>query len=208
MRPGTGGGKIVADTTAREPAVTDWTTLPDDLPVPDDDGAASHLPGLELPIVRLMGTHGALVDLSALSGRAVVYCYPRTGQPGQPNPEGWDDIPGARGCTPQSCAFRDHHEELTRHGVKHVFGLSTQETEYQREVAERLNLPFPLLSDHRLELARTVKLPTFRVDDLTLLKRMTLIIEDGAISHVFYPVFPPHESARQVTDFLKVHRRA
>lgn len=186
--------------------MTDFTTLPDDLPEPQDDGAAAHLPGLELPIIRLMGTHGRLVDLSSLSGRAVVYCYPRTGRPDAPSPTGWDEIPGARGCTPQSCSFRDHYEELTQHGVSHVFGLSTQDTDYQREAAERLNLPFPLLSDHRLDLARAVRLPTFTVDGMTLLKRITLIIEDGAISHVFYPVFPPHESARHVTEFLKSRR--
>lgn len=187
--------------------MSDWTQLPDNLPTPEDDGGADHLPGLELPVVRLPGTHGRLVDLSALSGRVVVYCYPRTGEPGVPNPDGWDEIPGARGCTPQSCAFRDHHADLTASGVTHVFGLSTQNTDYQREVAERLHLPFPLLSDHALDFTQAVNLPTFEVDGMTLLKRITLIIEDGAIGHVFYPVFPPNRNAADVLSFCQRHPR-
>lgn len=187
--------------------MNDWTQLPEDLPAPEDDGAAAHLPGLELPIVHLPGTHGQVVDLSALSGRAVVYCYPRTGQPGLPNPDGWDEIPGARGCTPQSCGFRDSYEDLRARGVSHIFGLSTQDTDYQREAAERLSLPFPLLSDHFLSFTRAVNLPTFTVDGKTLLKRVTLVIEDGAIEHVFYPVFPPHLNASEVAAFLDRHRR-
>ncbi|WP_051356521.1 peroxiredoxin [Azorhizobium doebereinerae] len=189
-------------------APSDTEALPLDLPVPADDGAAAHLPGLELPIVRLMGTHGHPVDLSDLSGRVVVYAYPRTGRPGEPSPEGWDEIPGARGCTPQSCAFRDSLDDLRSVGIHHVFGLSAQETEYQREAAERLALPFPLLSDHRMEFTRAIRLPTFTMGELTLLKRLTMVIEDGAIAHVFYPVFPPQESARQVVDFLRAHDAA
>lgn len=185
----------------------EWTELPENLPIPENDGAADHLPGLELPIVRLTSTDGRMVDLSSLSGRAVVYCYPRTGEPGVPNPDGWDDIPGARGCTPQSCAFRDHHGDLIAAGVSHVFGLSAQDTVYQREVAERLNLPFPLLSDHALEFARAISLPTFEVSGMTLIKRITLVIEDGAIGHVFYPVFPPHRNAADVLDFCQRHPR-
>ncbi|MEP9378259.1 peroxiredoxin [Aquabacter sp. CN5-332] len=187
--------------------MSDWTQLPDNLPVPEDDGGADHLPGLELPIVRLQGTHGHVVDLSSLSGRVVVYCYPRTGEPGAPNPDGWDEIPGARGCTPQSCAFRDHHADLTASGVTHVFGLSTQNTDYQREVAERLHLPFPLLSDHTLDFTRAINLPTFEAGGMTLLKRITLIIEDGAIGHVFYPVFPPNQNAADVLSFCQRHPR-
>ncbi|MBA4788949.1 MAG: peroxiredoxin [Pseudomonadota bacterium] len=187
--------------------MSDWTQLPETLTAPEDDGAASHLPGLELPIVRLPGTHGQMVDLSALSGRAVIYCYPRTGVPGVPNPDGWDEIPGARGCTPQSCAFRDNFQDLTARGVSHVFGLSTQTTEYQSEAAQRLDLPFPLLSDHLLSFTRRVNLPTFTADGMTLVKRITLVIEDGVITHVFYPVFPPHLNAEEVVAFLDRHRR-
>ncbi len=185
--------------------MNDWTQLPDDLPIPQDDGACAHLPGLELPIVRLPSTEGHMVDLSALSGRVVVYCYPRSGEPGVPNPDGWDEIPGARGCTPQSCAFRDHHADLTAHGVSHVFGVSTQTTEYQKELADRLHLPFPLLSDHALNFANMIGLPTFTVDGMVLLKRLTLVIEDGCVSHVFYPVFPPHENAANVLSFVQRH---
>lgn len=183
--------------------MTEYQSLPDDLPVPEDDGAASHLPGLELPIIRLPATDGREVDLSALSGRAVVYVYPRTGVPGQALPTGWDAIPGARGCTPQSCSFRDHFEDLKSVGVEHVFGLSVQDTVYQQEVAERLELPFPLLSDHRHELAKAISLPTFEVEGMVLLKRITLLIDEGAISHVFYPVFPPGENAAQVLAHLQ-----
>lgn len=183
--------------------MSDFQALPPDLPVPEDDGAAAHLPGLELPIIRLVGTHGGHVDLSDLSGLAVVYAYPRTGHPEVPSPAGWDEIPGARGCTPQSCGFRDHFEDLQSLGVSHVFGLSSQETDYQREAADRLRLPFPLLSDQHFELTRAIRLPTFKVEQMTLLKRITLIIQDGAIAHVFYPVFPPDQSAAQVVSFLR-----
>lgn len=172
-------------------------------PVPEDDGAAAHLPGLELPIIRLMGTHGHPVDLSDLSGRAVVYVYPRTSRPGETPLPGWDDIPGARGCTAQSCAFRDHLDDLRAVGIHHVFGLSAQDTEHQQEAATRLGLPFPLLSDHRLEFARAIRLPTFEAGGLKLLKRITLIVQDGAIAHTFYPVHPPQESAKQVVEFLR-----
>ncbi|MFG1430498.1 peroxiredoxin [Xanthobacter sp. V2C-8] len=186
--------------------MSDFQSLPTDLPAPEDDGAAAHLPGLELPIIRLAATDGRRVDLSALSGKAVVYVYPRTGLPGTALPEGWDAIPGARGCTPQSCAFRDHFEDLRAVGVEHVFGLSVQDTAYQSEAATRLGLPFPLLSDHRRELAGALRLPTFTVDGEVLLKRITLIIDEGAISHVFYPVFPPDENAAQVLAHLKARR--
>ncbi len=184
----------------------DPAELPTDLPVPVDDGAAAHLAGTRLPQVALAATDGSQVDLSALRGRTVVYAYPRTGQPGQPLPEGWDAIPGARGCTPQSCGFRDHFAELERLGVAHLFGLSTQDTDYQREVVERLHLPFPLLSDERLELTRALSLPTFVTSGMTLLKRLTLVIDDGAITKVFYPVFPPDRSAADVIAWLSASR--
>ena len=172
----------------------DWSTLP----APSDDGAARHLPGSRVPSIPLPATDGTTIDLSALRGRVVVYAYPRTGQPGVANPEGWDMIPGARGCTPQSCSFRDHFSELKALGVDHLFGLSTQDTAYQREAAERLHLPFSLLSDEHLRLADAMRLPTFRANGMTLLKRLTLVITDGAVEPVFYPVFPPDRSASDV----------
>ena len=176
----------------------DWSTIP----APQDDGAARHLRGAMLPSLALPATDGKSVDLSKLPGRTVVYAYPRTGKPGVPNPTGWDMIPGARGCSPQSCAFRDHFAELKRLGVAQVFGLSTQDTAYQKEAAERLHLPFPLLSDAAFALARALRLPTFEVDAMTLLKRVTLVIDSGRITHVFYPVFPPDQNAALVVEWL------
>ncbi|MGE3529801.1 MAG: peroxiredoxin [Methyloceanibacter sp.] len=177
-------------------------TLPSDLPRPVDDGACAHLIGMTMPAIMLPSTQGPAVDLAALPpGRTVIYCYPRTGTPGEALPEGWDAIPGARGCTPQACAFRDHHHELEALGAR-VFALSTQTTAYQREMAERLHLPFPVLSDADLRLARALRLPTFAVASMTLIKRLTLIVRDGGIEHVFYPVFPPGESADLVVAWL------
>ena len=173
----------------------------DELPVPEDDGGADHLIGLRLPNNRLMSTSGTEIDLSALVGRSVVYAYPLTGRPDKPLPDGWDMIPGARGCTPQSCSFRDHADELRKLGVTHIFGLSTQDTEYQREAVERLHLPFELLSDADLLLAREMNLPTFEVDGKILLKRLTMVIDEGQIAHYFYPVFPP-DRARDLVDWL------
>jgi len=183
----------------------DLLRLPSDLPVPVDDGMASHLVGLPIPTISLPSTTGQRVDLSALAGRTVVYCYPRTGRPDQELPKGWNLIPGARGCTPQSCAFRDHHRELQALDAR-VFGLSTQDTDYQREAAERLHLPFALLSDARLEFTSAMRLPTFEVESIRLLKRLTLVIRDGTVEQVFYPVFPPDENARQVLSWLLGHR--
>jgi peroxiredoxin len=180
--------------------------LPADLPVPQDDGAARHLPGSRLPSLKLPATDGGEVDLAALAGRTVVYIYPRTGRPGQPPPDGWDAIPGARGCTPQSCSFRDHFAELRQLGVSHLYGLSTQDTDYQREAAERLHLPFPLISDADLRLTGALRLPIFAVDGMTLQKRMVLVIDDGVIAKVFYPVFPPDESAAEVVAWLRSSR--
>jgi peroxiredoxin len=181
----------------------DPTKLPESLPAPVDDGAAAHLLGLRLPSIPLAATDGATVDLAALAGRTVVYIYPRTGVPGVEMPDGWDAIPGARGCTPQSCGFRDHFEELRGLGVRHLFGLSTQDTAYQREMAARLHLPFPVLSDERHAFATALCLPTFEAGGMTLLKRMALVIDDGTVRHVFYPVFPPDRSAQEVVDWLK-----
>src|SRR6186713_2533897 len=153
----------------------DWSAIP----APHDDGAARHLTGARFVSVPLIATTGEHIDLSALAGRTVVYAYPRTGRPGVASPDGWDMIPGARGCTPQSCAFRDHFEEMKKLGVQHLFGLSTQDTDYQREMAERLHLPFPVLSDAELALTRELRLPTFKVGDMNLLKRLTLVLRDG-----------------------------
>ncbi len=183
------------------PGMEDLQRLPADLPEPADDGAADHLPGMRLPPVPLPSTDGGRVDLSALPGTTVVYCYPMTGRPDRDLPRNWDEIPGARGCTPQSCSFRDHHEELCELGAR-VFGLSTQGTGYQREAAERLHLPFALLSDEGLDFARAAGLPTFRVDGTVLTKRLTMILDDGGISKVFYPVFPPNENAQRVVEWL------
>jgi peroxiredoxin len=182
--------------------------LPDDLPAPEDDGGAAHLPGMKLPAISLAATGGGAVDLSALEGRTVVYAYPRTGRPGQDLPGqslpgGWNAIPGARGCTPQSCSFRDHFRELQAAGADHVFGLSTQDSDYQREAAERLHLPFHLLSDEKLQFTRALKLPTFTVDGMELTKRLTFVADNGRITHVFYPVFPPDKSAAETLAWLR-----
>lgn len=175
--------------------------LPQNLLVPIDDGACNHLLGMQLPSVPLISTTEQIVDLASLSGRTVVYCYPRTGRPEQDLPQGWNDIPGARGCTPQSCAFRDHHQDLQALGAK-VFGLSTQNTEYQQEVIRRLHLPFELLSDSKLAFTKSLELPTFEIESMILIKRLTLIICNGKIDNVFYPVFPPDKNAEEVIEWL------
>jgi peroxiredoxin len=178
--------------------------LPANLPVPSDDGACAHLPGLAVPSLVLPATDGRVVELAALPGRTVVYGYPRTGRPGEDLPTGWDAIPGARGCTPESCGFRDHHAELAALGAR-VFGLSTQDSAYQQEVAARLHLPFALLSDAELRFATALRLPTFAVDGMTLIRRLTLVLRDGVIEHIFYPVFPPDTHAATVTAWLAAH---
>jgi peroxiredoxin len=168
-----------------------------------DDGACAHLPGLKLPSsVPLTTTAGRTVDFSDTSGRVVVYCYPRTSRLGEPPPTGWDEIPGARGCTPQLCAFRDHHAELRALGVT-AFGLSTQTRAYQQEAADRLHLPFELLSDADLTFATSLNLPTFEVDGMRLIRRLTLVISDGRIEHVFYPIPDPAQNAEAVIAWLR-----
>jgi peroxiredoxin/catechol 2,3-dioxygenase-like lactoylglutathione lyase family enzyme len=181
----------------------DPTHLPSDIPAPQDDGAARHLAGMKLPDLALPATRSGAFNLSVIPGRTVLYIYPRTGVPGVDLPPGWDDVPGARGCTPQSCSFRDHFVELKELGVGHVFGLSTQDTDYQREAAERLHLPFPILSDAELKFTRALKLPTFTIAGMTLLKRMAWVIDDGIVGKVFYPVFPPDRSAAEVVAWLR-----
>lgn len=175
--------------------------LPEGLPVPEDDGASGRLLEARLPSVPLRSTAGNVVDLSTLTGRTIVYCYSLTGRPGMDLPQGWDDIPGARGCTPQSCAYRDHHAELRALDAR-VYGMSTQDTDYQREAADRLHLPFELLSDEGLVFAGALSLPTFEAEGMVLLKRLTFVAEDGRIEKVFYPVFPPDENAREVVEWL------
>lgn len=185
--------------------MADLSSLPPDLPVPVDDGAASHLPGHAMPALGLPATTGEDVRLDRLgAGRTVVYLFPRMGRPGQPLPTDWDLIPGARGCTPEACAFRDHHGDLAATGAG-VFGLSSQSTDYQAEAVDRLHLPFALLSDTALGLARALGLPTFDVDGQRLYRRLTLVVRDGVIEHVFYPVFPPDQHAQQVLGWLREH---
>ena len=169
-----------------------YLDLPDDLPVPIDDGAADHLIGLELPDISLLSTSGAELKLAALAGTTVIFCYPKSGVPGVPLPEGWDDIPGARGCTPQACSYRDQFPELERLGVK-VLGLSTQKNDYQKELADRIELPYEILSDNELKFSSALNLPTFVVGGETLLKRLTMIIKAGVIIKVHYPVFPSNK---------------
>lgn len=183
------------------PRIDNLHELPPDLPIPVDDGACDHLLGARIPSAPLISTAGRSIDLAALSGTTVLYCYPRTGRPDVDPPKGWNGIPGARGCTPQSCAYRDHYSELKALGAR-VFGLSTQTTEYQREAVERLKLPFELLSDAGLNFTRALRLPTFQVESMTLTKRVTLIILDGRIEKVFYPVFPPDRNAEEVVGWL------
>jgi peroxiredoxin len=181
----------------------DLHQLPDNLPIPVDDGACLHLTGLRLPNVSLASTAGSFVDLAGLGGAwVVVYCYPLTGAPGVALPTDWDEIPGARGCTPQSCSFRDLFGQLAEEHAT-VYGLSTQSTDYQREVRNRLHLPFELLSDFDLSFVRQMRLPTFFAEGSELVKRVTIIARDGIIRKVFYPVFPPTTNAEKVLDWLR-----
>jgi peroxiredoxin len=182
----------------------DWSKIP----APKDDGAAQHLTGMAVPDIALAATDGSQVSLAKIPGRVVVFAYPRTGVPGQVSlVDDWDMIPGARGCTPQTCAFRDLHKVLISAGAARVLGLSTQDTAYQREAAERLHLPFPLLSDEKLALSTALRLPTMDVGGMTLIKRLALVIDDARIAKVFYPVFPPDRNAGDVLAWLEQNRR-
>lgn len=192
---------MTAPSPANQPSLTsvDWSSIP----APVDDGAAAHLTGARLPDLALPSTAGGTVRLAGLAGWSVLYFYPMTGRPDQPLPEGWEMIPGARGCTPQSCAFRDHAVELAEAGVSALYGISTQDTAWQREAAERLHLPFPLLSDADLQLTRALNLPVMEVGGHRLIRRLTLITRDGVVQQVFYPVFPPDRNAGDVLDWLR-----
>lgn len=182
----------------------DWSQIP----APEDDGGARHLPGMAVPDVALPATDGTSVSLARLPGRVVAFAFPRTGVPGQVSPvPDWDMIPGARGCTPQACAYRDLNTDLKAAGATRIFGLSTQDTAYQREAAARLHLPFPLLSDEKLALAAALRLPTMQVGGMTLLKRLALVVDDGIITRAFYPVFPPDRNAGDVLAWLKQNPR-
>src|SRR6185369_3289803 len=188
-------------------AMTQQTNLdlPPNLPRPKDDGGARHLKGMALPDLTLPSTSGRLINLSKITApRMVIYAYPMTGRPDRKLPEGWDDIPGARGCTPETCGFRDHHKDLAKLHAD-VFGVSTQSTDYQQEMVKRLEVPFEVLSDDHLLLTRALNLPTFTVDGMTLMKRLTLVVKNGRIEHVFYPVFPPDKHAEEVIAWLKHH---
>ncbi len=189
------------------PEMTDYSVLPDNLPVPEDDGAAKDLPGTALPPLPLRTSDGRTVDLSALGpGRTIIYLYPLTGRPGADLPQGWDAIPGARGCSTEACDFRDHYADLQAAGAAHVFGMSSQDPDYQAEVVERLHLPFVMLSDQQFVLADALDLPTFAAPGQErLYARLTLVVRDGRIEHVFYPIFPPNTHAQQVLDWLCEH---
>ncbi|MCY4048019.1 MAG: peroxiredoxin [Hyphomicrobiales bacterium] len=183
-------------------SAVDWSSIPK----PEDDGKASHLCGMKLPSAAMKSTDGRHVDISSLPGVTVVFVYPMTGRPDTPLPDGWDQIPGARGCTPQSCSFRDLYAEFQSLGVKNLFGLSTQSTQYQDEAVKRLHLPFPMLSDSNLNFSKALGLPSMVVERMTLLKRITFVINDGTINKVFYPVFPPDKNAAEVIRYLKQRR--
>jgi peroxiredoxin len=184
---------------------TNLNELPANLPRPKDDGGARHLKGMAMPDLELPSTANRPVNLSKIDApRVVVYAYPMTGRPDRQLPQGWDDIPGARGCTPETCGFRDHHKDLAKLRAA-VFGVSTQDTPYQQEMVKRLEVPFEVLSDEHLALTRALKLPTFTVDGMTLMKRLTLVVKNGRIEHVFYPVFPPDKHAEEVIAWLKHH---
>ena len=179
--------------------------LPPNLPVPKDDGGARHLKGMSLPDLELPSTSNRKVNLSKVSAPTiVVYAYPMTGRPDRKLPQGWDDIPGARGCTPETCGFRDHHKDLAKLRAE-VFGVSTQSTEYQQEMVKRLEVPFEVLSDEHFALTDALRLPTFTVEGMRLIKRLTLVVRNNKIEHVFYPVFPPDKHAEEVIAWLKAH---
>jgi peroxiredoxin len=185
---------------------TNFNQLPENLPTLVDDGTTDHLPGLALPPLTLVATDGTRINLKTLAGHWVIYVYPMTGHPGVSLPDGWNEIPGARGCTPQSCAFRDHYQEFQALHIG-VFGLSSQTSDYQLEVRDRLHLPFQLLSDHALQLKEVLQLPTFTVAGMELYKRLTLVCVDGRIVKVFYPVFPSDKNACEVLSWFQSNKR-
>lgn len=182
--------------------MTNLNALPEDLPIPEDDGLTDHLKGMTLPHISLDATNGKSINLGDIKGKLVIYCYPMTGQPNVALPDGWDQIPGARGCTPQSCSFRDHYQELKDLGTE-VVGLSVQSTEYQKEMAERLHLPFPVVSDANYQFQSALNMPTFVAAGMTLLKRVTLIANNGVIEAVHYPIFPSDSDPAWVINYLK-----
>ena len=181
------------------PFATDWSQIP----TPSDDGACAHLNGMSFPSVPLPSTAGSSVDLSTLSGLTILFFYPRTAAPGEDVPAEWNAIPGARGCTPQACSFRDASREMLELGVSHIFGCSTQGTAYQRELKERVHLPYQLLSDEGLGMTRALRLPTFEYAGREVVKRVTLAVEDGTVKRVWYPVFPPDANAGEVLGWLE-----
>lgn len=185
--------------------MTNLNQLPTDLPIPQDDGSTNHLKGLKLPNFSLNATNGKAINLADIKGKLVVYCYPMTGQPNVALPEGWDQIPGARGCTPQSCSFRDHYQELQELGAE-VLALSVQSTEYQKEMVDRLHLPFQVVSDVNYQFQKALNLPTFVAAGMKLLKRVTLIANNGVIEAVHYPIFPSDSDPSWVIDYLKSHK--
>jgi len=193
----------------KETEMTDYTRLPEGLPVPEDDGAADHLVGMPLPDLTLTTSGGAPLPLSRLgTGTTIIYLYPLTGRPGVDLPEGWDSIPGARGCSTEACDFRDHFDELRDAGADRVYGLSSQSPEYQAEVVDRLRLPFSMVSDPRRELGDALRLPTFSAPGHErLYSRLTLVVTDNVIEHAFYPIFPPNEHAQQVLGWLRARAR-
>lgn len=185
--------------------MTSYEEVSADLPAPGDDGAADHLPGMPMPRLALASTDGGTVDLADVAGRWVLFVYPSTGVPGHALPAGWDDVPGARGCTPEVCGFRDNLAALRDAGIDAVFGLSMQSAPVEAEAAVRLHLPYPLLSDEALELAGSLRLPTFDLHGVTYYRRLSLVVRGSVVEHVFYPVFPTDTHAARVTDWVRAN---